>query len=176
MERPLEDFLAMQSQWGVPMPATPPGFGASSLFAPAMSGLGLAPGITPMLPPPMLPEMPAVEEEAPVEETGFAAAPFAPPRMMERPANQDVFGDWLSRLGIARPTTPPGASPPGMPQPQQTTDPRLLRAQPTTMPRGPVAPVAKPTYRPSPALAHRYPGASRLAPLLDRARERRGWV
>ena len=169
MERPLESWLQAQSQWGLPPPPSG-GFGASSLFAPTTPGLGLSAGI-----PPMMPAMPA-EEEAPVEETGFTAAPFQPPRMMERPRNEDIFGEWLARLGIARPQAAPiGGVGQMMAQPQPQAAPRMLQAQPNEMPRGPVAPVAKPTYRVSPMLARRYPGATRMAQLVDGARKKRGY-
>ncbi len=170
MATPMEEFLRMNAQWGLPMPGAtrPPTAPQSPYMPPQAQGQFPLPlmGEAPMAQMPMTEEEPA-EEMAP---GGFAPAAFAPPRQMMPPRNADVFGDFTSRLGLRAPTASPQgplpaqASPPGAP--------RYVQAQPSQMPQ---QQMAHPTPRVSPMLAKRFPGSTRTASLVDAARARRGY-
>lgn len=193
MERPLEEFLRLNSTWGLPSPAFRVGFPKPAFTDPAPA----MPTAPPMPMPSLYGGAPAapVEDAAPVESAppmqgGFTPAPFTlPGKQFERPKNAEVFGPFLERLGIRAPQAALNPAQALMQQqPQEEPAPRYLQAQPQQQGAPEQRPGVGPgegqasTRRPkqqwqeSPALARRYPGATRMRQLVDKAREKRGYV
>lgn len=189
MERSLEDFLRMTSQYGIPAPAavTPP-MGAVPALA---QGPAAPPPL--MVPPPALtpPEAPTLDpatgmpapRPAPAQPaTGFSPAPFDPPRQMARPRNADLFGDYLATLGLRQPATDPASVLPETGPPPGIFPNDQLPGFPQEAPPSRQLPAALPTIRATPDYAQpdarpglgRYPQSARIARLLDMARMRRG--
>jgi hypothetical protein len=207
MASSLEEFLRMNTSWGLPSPAFRAGFPKPAFTDPAP--------VAPMAPPmPMMPLYGAppapVEEEvdpalAPMgpmppqapqaPQSGYAPAPFTlPGNQFDRPKNADVFGQYTQTLGLRNPAEQQLNPAQALMQPPQQAPqpPRYLQAQPQQ--QGPPAqqPGAGPgqgmqqgmagarrqpqQWKESPALARRYPGATRMRDLVDRAREKRGYV
>ena len=194
MERSLEDWLRAMSSLGVPPPTPQPpaSFAPSAPLPPFAGARGVPPNLfAPALPPPAAaPETAPAEAPAPVAPPpvtdGFAAAPFQPPRAIARPGNQDLFGSFMETVGLRTPPAPPPLMLP--PRPEDEPDPVNPLANVPPLPYAASAPPSDPrvlatqnqrrgmSYRPSPALERRYPQASRMSRLLDRAREQKGWV
>lgn len=186
MERPLENFLRMNAAWGLPMPEAPLSLPPSPFQPSPPYGIGynalFPPGFGPLAPPapPAIAEPPApAPAPAPVPAAAAAPAPigytpaaFEPPRMIARD-RADVYGDYLATLGLRMPPAaepsplPPAPPPPPVRQPIQTT--------PTMPPPQAYARAEPPQPRVHPLLARRYPDATRMRALVDRARQRRGY-